>query len=281
MSKLQSDTEERAEILAPKRLQERVYVMCVQYRGNDFSGWQRQIDQPTVQGHLEAALTQVAALPVRIAAAGRTDAGVHATGQIISFTTSSERSPDAWLKGVNSLTPKAIQVAWVRQVPSSFHPRYAATARRYNYVYYDQDRFNPFVDGLAWCTQKLDQDAMHRAAQWLLGEHDFTTFRAAGCQSLSPKRRINRCEIRRQGHFVVMEIEASAFLLHMVRNIASALYDVGIGAPTHSVRDLLLLKDRVRLGVTAPPQGLYLTHVSYPGAGFPPAPTVPLLAGGF
>ncbi|MBT3694220.1 MAG: tRNA pseudouridine(38-40) synthase TruA [Gammaproteobacteria bacterium] len=251
--------------------------MCVQYRGDQFNGWQRQIDQPTVQGHIEAALSQVAAHPIRIAAAGRTDAGVHATGQIINFTTSAVRPIDAWLKGVNSLTPKSIQVAWVRQAPANFHPRYAATARRYNYVYYDRDRFNPFVDGLAWCTENLDQDAMHRAAQWFIGEHDFTTFRAAGCQSLSPKRRVNRCEVRRQGHFVVMEIDASAFLLHMVRNIASALCDVGMGAPTRSVRDLLLVKDRVRLGVTAPPQGLYLTHVSYPGADFPPSPEVPLL----
>ena len=257
--------------------QESVYVMCVQYRGDQFNGWQRQIDQPTVQGHIEAALSQVAAHPIRIAAAGRTDAGVHATGQIINFTTSAVRPIDAWLKGVNSLTPKSIQVAWVRQAPANFHPRYAATARRYNYVYYDRDRFNPFVDGLAWCTENLDQDAMHRAAQWFIGEHDFTTFRAAGCQSLSPKRRVNRCEVRRQGHFVVMEIDASAFLLHMVRNIASALCDVGMGAPTRSVRDLLLVKDRVRLGVTAPPQGLYLTHVSYPGADFPPSPEVPLL----
>lgn len=255
-----------------------IYVMCVQYRGDQFNGWQRQIDQPTVQGHIEAALSQVAAQPIRIAAAGRTDAGVHATGQIVSFTSSALRPLDAWLRGVNSLTPKSIQVAWVRQAPAKFHPRYAATARRYNYVYYDRGRFNPFVDALTWCTENLDQDAMHRAAQWLVGEHDFSTFRAAGCQSLSPKRRVNRCEVRRQGHFVVMEIDASAFLLHMVRNIASALCDVGMGAPTRSVRDLLLVKDRLRLGVTAPPQGLYLTHVSYPEANFPPSPEVPLLS---
>ena len=255
-----------------------VYVMCVQYCGDEFNGWQRQMDQPTVQGHIEAALSQVAAQLIRIAAAGRTDAGVHATGQIISFTTTAIRPLASWLKGVNSLTPKSIQVAWVRQAPENFHPRYAATARRYNNNYYDSHRYNPFVDGLAWCTEGLDQDAMHRAAQWLVGEHDFTTFRAAGCQSLSPKRRVNRCEVRRDGHFVVMEIDASAFLLHMVRNIASALRDVGMGSPTRSIRDLLLLKDRVRLGATAPPQGLYLTHVSYPGANFPAPPSVPLLS---
>jgi len=259
-------------------VEETVYVMCVQYCGDEFNGWQRQIEQPTVQGHIEVALSQVAAHHVRIAAAGRTDAGVHATGQIISFSTTAIRPPASWLKGVNSLTPKSIQVAWVRKAPENFHPRYAATARRYNYIYYDRHRYNPFVDGLAWCTEGLDQDAMHRAAQWLVGEHDFTTFRAAGCQSLSPKRRVNRCEVRRDGHFVVMEIDASAFLLHMVRNIASALRDVGMGAPTRSIRDLLLLKDRVRLGATAPPQGLYLTHVSYPGANFPPPPAIPLLS---
>jgi len=269
-------SDEGAGVVAP--VKEYVNVMCVQYRGDEFNGWQRQLDQPTVQGHLEAALSQVAAHPIRVTAAGRTDAGVHATGQIVSFKTTAFRPLSAWLIGVNSLTPKSIQVAWVRQAAANFHPRYGATARRYNYVYYDENRFNPFIDGLAWCTDGLDQDAMHRAAQWLVGEHDFTTFRAAGCQSVSPKRRVNRCEVRRQGHFVVLEIEASAFLLHMVRNIASALRDVGTGSPTSSVRDLMLLKDRVRLGATAPPQGLYLTHVSYPGADFPPAPLVPLLS---
>jgi tRNA pseudouridine38-40 synthase len=272
-----------AQIESPKEKvrEHHTYVMCIQYRGDEFSGWQRQINQPTVQGRLEDALSQVAAHRIKIAAAGRTDTGVHATGQIISFGTSAQRSLQAWQNGVNSLTPRSIQVAWICAAPENFHPRYAAVARCYNYIYCDQGRYNPFVDGFAWCTQALDQDSMHRAAQWLIGEHDFTTFRAAGCQSLSPRRRINRCEVRRQGHFVVLEIDASSFLLHMVRNIASALYDVGRGSPSGSIKDLLLLKDRVQLGITAPPQGLYLTHVTYPGAEFPPSPVLPLLSANF
>ena len=156
-----------------------------------------------------------------------------------------------------------------------FHPRYDATARRYTYIFYDQQRTDPFISGLAWCCAPLDADAMHQQAQCLLGEHDFSSFRGAGCQSLTPMRRVDRVLVRRQGAFVVMEIEANAFLLHMVRNIASGLLNVGQGAASHHLADVLAAQDRTALGVTAPPQGLYLSQVRYPHTVLPAVTALP------
>ena len=253
------------------------FAFCVQYRGTAFSGWQRQVSQRTVQGELERALGTIADADVAVRGAGRTDAGVHASGQIAGFSTHAERPAAQWLRGVNGLTPDDIQVSWIRQVSADFHPRFDAVSRRYTYLFHDQGRNNPFLTDLAWCTEPLDDSAMHRAAQVLLGEHDFSSFRGAGCQSHTAMRRVDRCEVRREGDWVVMNIEANAFLLHMVRNIASALHQVGRGVSSEYLRELLLQRDRQQLGVTGPAQGLYLAEVSYPGYDFPAPQRVPLI----
>ena len=251
------------------------YALAVQYAGGEFHGWQRQRDVPTVQGTLEQAASKLADEPVTLQVAGRTDAGVHAVGQISSFSCS--RAPDTrnWQRGLNSLTPKSIHVIWVRAVPAEFHPRYDATSRRYTYVFYDQQRTDPFVAGLAWCCDVLDADAMHRQAQCLLGEQDFSSFRGAGCQSLTPMRRVDQVSVRRQGAYVVMDIVANAFLLHMVRNIASGLLSVGRGAANGYLADVLAARDRSALGVTAPPQGLYLSEVCYSSVALPKVTVLP------
>ena len=253
------------------------YAFCVQYQGTAFSGWQRQLGQMTVQGELERALGTIANAEVSVRAAGRTDAGVHAAGQIAGFSTKADRPAAQWLRGVNGLTPDDIHVPWIRQVSADFHPRFDAVSRRYTYLFHDQGRDNPFLNHLAWCTDSLDDTAMHSAAQVLLGEHDFTSFRGAGCQSHTPMRRVDRCEVRREGDLVVMNIEANAFLLHMVRNIASALHQVGQWAGSDYLQELGLRRDRQQLGITGPAQGLYLADVSYPTYDFPAPPRVPLI----
>ncbi|MEM9621309.1 MAG: tRNA pseudouridine(38-40) synthase TruA [Pseudomonadota bacterium] len=246
------------------------YAMGVTYDGAPFHGWQRQRNDVSVQGVLEDALSRVADHPVTIAAAGRTDTGVHATGQVISFRSGASRSLRDWQRGANALTPSAVSVDWVVAASADFHPRYSATARTYHYLFHDVSHPDPLLAGRVWSTTGLDSDAMHRAAQQLLGEHDFSGFRAAGCQSLTPMRRINRCLVWRQGPLVVLEIEANAFLLHMVRNIARGLQDVGRHRDSGLIAAVLAGRDRTRLGATAPAQGLYLTRVSYPGFAIPP-----------
>jgi tRNA pseudouridine38-40 synthase len=253
------------------------YAFGVTYHGVAFHGWQRQADVDTVQGALEQALSRVADHPVDVRVAGRTDAGVHATGQVAGFTSRAQRKPRDWLRGVNALTPKTVRVDWLQPVDAVFHPRYSATARRYVYVFHDAGAAHPLLDGQVWACAPLDADAMHRAAQVLIGEHDFSSFRAAGCQSLTPMRRLHRCDVIRRGEFVVMDIEANAFLLHMVRNIARGLHDVGAGIAERDMASLLGLRDRTVLGATAPPGGLYLAAVSYPGFDFPAAGRVPLV----
>lgn len=254
----------------------RHYAFGVTYHGAAFHGWQRQVNVDTVQGALEQALSRVADHPVNVRVAGRTDAGVHATGQVAGFASASPRKPRDWLRGVNALTPKTVRVDWLEPVDAAFHPRYSATARRYVYVFHDAKAAHPLLDGQVWSCASLDADAMHRAAQVLVGEHDYTSFRAAGCQSLTAMRRVHRCDVMRRGEFVVMDIEANAFLLHMVRNIARGLHDVGAGIAARDLASLLALRDRTMLGATAPPDGLYLAAVSYPGFEFPTAGRVPL-----
>ena len=253
------------------------FAFSVQYCGTAFSGWQRQRGQRTVQGELERALGTIANGDISVRAAGRTDAGVHASGQIAGFSTHAERPVAHWLRGVNGLTADDIHVSWIRQVSADFHPRFDAVSRRYTYLFHDQGRKNPFLNHLAWCTDALDDSAMHGAAQVLLGEHDFSSFRGAGCQSHTPMRRVDRCEVRREGDWVIMNIEANAFLLHMVRNIASALHQVGQGATSEYLKDLLWRRDRQQLGITGPAQGLYLAEVSYPTYDFPAPEGVPLI----
>lgn len=261
----------------------RVHVaLGVEYDGAAFHGFQRQTGVASVQAALEAAASRVAAAPVRVVAAGRTDAGVHATLQVVSFETAATRSADAWRRGIASLTPAAVGVLWARLPRRSFHARFDAVWRRYCYLFSDAPERPVIHRGhVAWAAPpvaRLDAERMHRAAQALLGEHDFSAFRAAGCQSRSPRRRVNAVAVRRAGPLVAVDITANAFLLRMVRNIAGALRAVGSGAlPPSAIGALLDGRDRAAAPPTAPPQGLYLVGVGY--ADLPLTPRPPPLLG--
>lgn len=201
---------------------------------------------------------------MHFAAAGRTDTGVHATSQVVSFETPHERSAEAWRKGLNSHLPRSVRVLWVRRVATGFNARFAATGRRYLYVFQEGEA-DPLVQNRVTATRALDDAAMHAAAQCLVGEHDFSALRAAACQSPTPFRRVDHALVRRYGPFVVIDVAANAFLLRMMRNIAGALSRVGRGEwQLSDLRSVLDSRDRSLLGRTAPPDGLYLVDVRYP-----------------
>ena len=256
------------------------YVLGVEYDGGGYSGWQRQRHSPSVQEALEDALGRVADEPVKTVAAGRTDAGVHATKQVVSFVTAARRPLKAWRDGVNTLVGDGIKVRWARAADADFHARYSATARRYVYLFRLDSVPAPLGDRYAWRVSDLRTDAMHRAGQQLVGEHDFAGFRAAACQSRSSHRNVHRLAVRTVGELAVLDIEANAFLLHMVRNIAGALAQVGEGRrPASWIGDCLRARDRRRIGRTAPARGLYLVDVRYEGYDFPAGRLPPLLSG--
>ena len=240
-------------------------ALGVEYDGTMFHGFQRQRHAASVQQALEEAVSQVAAEPVRIVAAGRTDAGVHATQQVVSFATQAVRSESAWRRGVSSLTPPTIGVVWARVLEYRFHARFDAQWRRYVYLFSDAPQRPVIHRALVAWSRSLDAGCMDAAARCLIGEHDFSTFRAAGCQSKSPWRRLHAIRVVRAGEYVAIDLTANAFLLHMVRNIAGALREVGTGNLTPpAFAQLFAQRDRTLAPATAPPQGLYLVSVGYP-----------------
>ena len=254
-------------------------ALGIEYDGGAFNGWQRQSHQLSVQSELEAALSQVADHPVRTVAAGRTDAGVHATGQVASFQTANARPMRAWRDGVNALTSPGVKVRWAQEVDAGFNARFSASARRYIYLYRIDEGRSPLSDPFTWRSPPLDAEAMRHAAQALLGEQDFTSFRAAGCQSKSPCREVRRIDVHSVANLVALDVEANAFVLRMVRNIAGALAQIGRGErPRGWIAECLHAKDRGLIGKTAPPQGLYLVQVRYPGRDLPAGGPPPLLA---
>lgn len=241
-------------------------ALGIEYDGSSYYGWQRQREVRSVQAALEKALSQVANHPVEVFCAGRTDAGVHATGQVVHFTSHSVRAISAWTLGVNANLPPNITVKWAREVPDSFHARFSATARRYRYIICNQ-RLRPAIlsQGLTHYYHPLDADKMQQAGQVLLGEHDFTSFRAVQCQSRSPWRNIHHLQVWRQANFVIVDIKANAFVHHMVRNIVGSLLEVGNGnQPAHWLADVLAARDRNVAASTARAEGLYLVSVDYP-----------------
>ena len=243
-------------------------ALCVEYNGNRFNGWQAQKseDVATVQENLEKALAEVADEPVKLTCAGRTDAGVHATAQVVHFDHFNPRPDKAWVRGGNSLLPPAIAIRWATQASHDFHARFSATARRYRYVICNDPVKPAILNGLVTSHYlPLDASAMHAAGQHLLGENDFSAFRGAACQSSTPMRNVTALEVRRRDAYVVIDITANAFLLHMVRNIAGVLMEIGQGAkPVDWAGEVLAKKDRTVAGVTAAPDGLYLVDVTYP-----------------
>lgn len=203
-------------------------ALGIEYDGSKYYGWQRQNEVRSVQEKLEKALSQVANEPITVFCAGRTDAGVHGTGQVVHFETTAQRKDAAWTLGVNANLPGDIAVRWVKAVPDDFHARFSATARRYRYIIYNH-RLRPAVlsKGVTHFYEPLDAERMHRAAQCLLGENDFTSFRAVQCQSRTPWRNVMHINVTRHGPYVVVDIKANAFVHHMVRNIVGSLMEVG------------------------------------------------------
>lgn len=252
-------------------------ALGIEYNGSCFNGYQAQKDDSviTVQESLESALGQVADHPVTLHCAGRTDAGVHATGQVVHFDARFDRPERAWVRGGNALLPPTISICWSRQVAADFHARFSATSRRYRYVFYNNKVKPAILSNLVTHHyRKLDEEAMHEAAQQLLGENDFTSFRGAACQSSTPMRNLMHLSVTRQGDFVILDITANAFLLHMVRNIAGVLQAIGEGVkPVEWAAQVLASKDRKLAGVTAHADGLYLVKVAYPDHYGLPEPT--------
>jgi len=238
----------------------------VEYDGSLFLGWQVQRQTPTVQPAVEAALSAVANEAIVVHCAGRTDTGVHALCQVIHFDVPVARSAHGWLLGGNSYLPEGVALLWVKPVAADFHARYSALARRYRYVISNRV-VKPALhrQRMTWVRKPLDAERMHEAAQALLGEHDFSSFRAAGCQSSTPRRRVDAISVVRRDDQVEIEVEANAFVYHMVRNIAGSLIAVGMGErPVDELERLLKVCDRRQAAMTAPPQGLYFCGVRYP-----------------
>ncbi len=259
-------------------------ALCVEYDGAAFHGWQRQASPllPTVQSALEKALSAIADTAISISCAGRTDTGVHATGQVIHFDAPIDRGEKAWLMGTNSLLPASVRVQWAKTVDARFHARFSATERRYRYVIHCHAVAPALMRGqLTHSRVPLDAVAMHEAGKALIGEHDFSAFRAAGCQSRTPWRHVSQLQVYRRGNFLVIDIRANAFLQHMVRNIAGSLMAVGRGEqPLHWLAELLSGRDRTKAAATASPAGLYLVSVGYPAEyGLPVTPQGPCFLG--
>lgn len=241
-------------------------ALAIEYQGSQYQGWQKQPKAHSVQAQVEQAISKVADQPTVIFCAGRTDSKVHATAQVVHFETEIKRPEKAWVLGVNTHLPDDVRVRWAKEVDETFHARFAATARRYRY-FIDTGRVRSamFPHLATHHPFELDAEKMNEAAQALIGENNFSAFRAAECQSKTPMRCIYHVSIKRQDNWVVMDIAANAFLHHMVRNIIGSLIPVGEGAkPVKWIAELLAGKDRSVAGPTAKPNGLYLIDVTYP-----------------
>lgn len=236
------------------------------YLGGQYHGWQKQPQlRSTVEEVLQSALESVADGPCVLTCAGRTDRGVHATGQVVHFELHKDRSADNLLRGVNRLLPQDIQVQWVQPVSEDFHARFSARSRSYCYVLYQHAVRHPLLSGrVCWFRKPLDVAAMQAAVQHWIGEHDFSSFRDRDCQAKHPTRTLIDFRIETRGRFCFCYIEANAFLHHMIRNMMGVLFEIGLGKRASGwASDVLRARDRSQAGITAPPEGLYLTKVCY------------------
>jgi tRNA pseudouridine38-40 synthase len=241
-------------------------VLGIEYDGSQFFGWQWQTGKRTVQTVLEQALSKVANQAITVVCAGRTDSGVHALEQVVHFDTVVQRDLYAWMMGGNRYLPEDVRIIWAKPAVSDFHARYSAIARFYRYVILNRQMTSALLRQQATCCElPLDAEKMHTAGQFLCGNHDFSSFRAQGCQSKSPQRLLYFLNVHREQQQVIVDICANAFLHHMVRNITGVLMDIGTGKqPVEWTQFLLAVKDRSQGGVTAPPDGLHLAAVYYP-----------------
>src|SRR3989338_3640301 len=240
-------------------------ALGVEYDGRPFYGWQSQADRRTVQDNLQAALGQIAGEPISIIAAGRTDTGVHALEQVVHFDTQIKRPLTAWVRGVNALLPDSIAVRWAHPVPEEFHARFSAHGRNYRYLLINRATRSAIHAGKAgWFHAPLDIAAMQAAARCLVGEHDFSAFRAAQCQAKSPVKHLRQLDIRRHGEMLIFDVSADAFLHHMVRNIVGCLVYVGKGKyPPEWLAEVLISRERRLAAPTFAPDGLYLRRIQY------------------
>lgn len=238
----------------------------VEYDGSGFSGWQYQDGQRTVQNSLQDALSSIANHPVVVVSAGRTDAGVHAACQVVHFDVQAERTLYQWLRGVNTRLPDDISLLWLKHTGEDFHARFSALSRAYRYIVLNRPTNSALFHGkVSWDHRTLDVEMMRSASAPLIGMHDFSSFRAAGCQAKSPVRDLQRIDIRRYANWIWFDMVANAYLQHMVRNIVGTLLAVGAGErPVQWPAEVLAARDRRLAGVTAPPEGLYLTSIRYP-----------------
>ena len=251
-------------------------ALGIEYDGSAFHGWQAQKDGVrTVQTALEAALAKVANHPLRVVCAGRTDTGVHGLGQVVHFDTEAQRSERNWILGCNVNLPDDVSVTWARPVSEDFSARFSALSRRYRYFILNRTSRSAVLAGrVTWTHRPLDADRMQEAARALVGEHDFSSYRALGCQAKSPIRTLHQLKVERHGEFVVLSLHANAFLHHMVRNIAGVLMAIGRGDQSVAwAAEVLALRDRTLGGVTAPPDGLYFESVEYPAEFAIPQPS--------
>ena len=240
-------------------------ALGISYNGQAYQGWQSQLSRQTVQDKLEAALGKFAAQRVSTLCAGRTDAGVHGIMQVVHFDTALERDIHAWVRGTNAHLPRDIAVQWAKLTPDGFHCRACATSRRYAYVLYES-AIRPSIDQgrVGWTFRALDGDAMRQAASLLIGEHDFTSFRASACQALSPIKHLTEITFSQRGCYWRIEFEANAFLHHMIRNIMGCLVQIGQGRkPPAWISDVLAARDRRAAAPTFSPDGLYFLGPRY------------------
>ena len=240
-------------------------ALGLEYEGTHFCGWQTQPSGCSVQDTLDRALSQIAATPVVSQCAGRTDAGVHALGQVIHFDTDAQRPHTAWVRGVNTLLPRTLAVTWAREVSADFHARFAARGRTYVYLLLNRrERPGLLASHLGWHHHPLEVERMRAAARLLLGTHDFSSFRSAECQAHSPVKELRRAEVERHGDLVAFCFSADAFLHHMVRNLVGCLVKVGNGTrPAQWLAEVMQARDRTVAAPTFAPSGLYLTGVDY------------------
>lgn len=243
-------------------------ALGIEYDGTSYNGWQRQKTGLGVQQRVEEALGVVANHPVEVICAGRTDTGVHATDQVVHFDTDSERSERGWLLGANTNLPDDINVSWVALVADDFHARFSATSRSYRYLILNRLQRSALHRHRAWWVyEPLDAERMHAAAQRLLGEHDFSAFRAAGCQANTAVRNMTHISVSREGDWITLDVTANAFLQHMVRNITGTVATVGLGEErVEWITEVLESRDRKAGGIAAPAHGLTLAGVEYPAA---------------
>ena len=241
-------------------------VLGLEYRGVGFCGWQSQPQGCGVQDALEAAVSAIAGEKIGVTAAGRTDTGVHAAFQVAHFDTAARRPLTAWVRGVNSHLPRSVAVLWAREAGEDFHARFAASQRGYRYVLLNHPVRPGLEHGLVgWHHRPLDTAAMNLAAASLIGQHDFSAFRAAECQAKSPVKELRLVHIERRGDYLLCDFRADGFLHHMVRNLMGCLVQVGAGSqPPGWMREILDGRDRTRAAPTFDAAGLYLTHIRYP-----------------